>query len=234
MGRNFTRVSTASHYYDVIATDYDRLIRADARNTVVRQSVQAYFSSKVDRPVVMDFGGGTGLDLPWLLPISRKIYFCEPSPKMRGIATERVSNHPMRDRIIFLDDPASQISNWSPDISIPGKMDACLANFAVLNNIRDPGMAFEKLASVINPGGDLILNVLDTRLKTLVARYPGAFLRSFFSPEVITYTKFQGVTQSVYLHPLEKLKLSANPYFELSDTVRLKASGFLLVHLKRR
>src|SRR5690606_41359693 len=113
MGRNFTRVSTASHYYDVIATDYDRLIRADARNTVVRQSVQAYFSRKVDRPVVMDFGGGTGLDLPWLLPISRKIYFCEPSPKMRGVAKERFCYHPIPDIMIFTHHPASPTIDWA-------------------------------------------------------------------------------------------------------------------------
>lgn len=227
-------MAAESDYYDLIAADYDRLFQEVDSNRAVRQRVQEYSSKHVRNAVVMDFGGGTGLDLPWLLEISRKIYFCEPSSKMRNIAMRRVSGHPSREKILFLDDVNSQISNWSPGIPTAEKIDACLANFAVLNNIRDPGAAFEKLASVIKPGGNLIINVLDSRWRRLITRYTKEYIRSFFSKEVITHTRYRGLIQNVYLHKPAKLTMSANPFFELRHTMPLKAFGFLLIHLRRR
>lgn len=225
-------VPAESDYYDVVAADYDRLFDEVISNKIVRRSVQEYFTSRVQDAVVMDFGGGTGLDLPWLLEISRKIYFCEPSSKMREIAMARVNNHPSQGKIVFIEEESSDISNW--EIPFPDKMDACLANFAVLNNIRTPGAAFEKLALVIKSGGDLILNVLDARWGMLMRRYPIEFLRSFLSKEVVTHTKYRGVTQTVYLHSPTKLAMSADPYFELQGSLPLKAFGFMLLHLRRR
>src|SRR5690606_12462134 len=132
----------------------------------------------------------------------------------------------------FIEEESSDISNW--EIPFPDKMDACLANFAVLNNIRTPGVAFEILALVIKSGGDLILNVLDARWGMLMRRYPIEFLRSFLSKEVVTHTKYRGVTQTVYLHSPTELAMSADPYFELQGSLPLKAFGFMLLHLRRR
>lgn len=221
-------------YYDLIAPEYNSLLERDPTNALVRTKVEQYFRSQVPKGRVMDFGGGTGLDLPWLMEISERIIFCEPSIKMRQIAMNHIEHHPARDGVLFLDDESSNVLNWAPGVPTSEPLDACLANFAVLNNIRNLDLIFDKLSSIVKAGGDLIVNILDANLKTLITRYPTEYLRSLFTSEILTYTLYHETKQDVFLHPIGKIKRSANPFFETKCVMPLKGYGFTLVHLKRR
>src|SRR5664279_1317040 len=84
----------ANEYNDMLDKDPDRIIRAKVANT---------FCSIVKSSAVLDFGGGTGLDLEWLAGNNHTIFFCEPSTGMRERAIYDHKNL-LHENVIFLDD----------------------------------------------------------------------------------------------------------------------------------
>ena len=52
-------------YYDAIANDYNDMLDKNP-DRIVREKVTTKFCSIVKASAVLDFGGGTGLDLDWL------------------------------------------------------------------------------------------------------------------------------------------------------------------------
>ena len=74
-------------YYNAIANEYNDMVDTDA-DRIVREKVANKFCSIVKASVVLDFGGGTGLDLEWLASNNHTIFFCEPSAGMRGKAID--------------------------------------------------------------------------------------------------------------------------------------------------
>ncbi|HWY36712.1 MAG TPA: hypothetical protein VNX68_18855, partial [Nitrosopumilaceae archaeon] len=79
-------------YYDEIAGNYDAILNNDGANKIIREMVAGRFSSLVKGGYVLDFGGGTGRDLAWLIQNNYQIIFCEPSVAMRKIAINRIKN----------------------------------------------------------------------------------------------------------------------------------------------
>src|ERR1017187_5336548 len=78
-------------YYDEIAENYDAILNNDGANKIIRDIVAVKFSSLVKKGgYVLDFGGGTGGDLDWLIRQHYHVIFCEPSTAMRKIAVNRV------------------------------------------------------------------------------------------------------------------------------------------------
>jgi SAM-dependent methyltransferase len=220
-------------FYDLIAPEYNDQLSTDPTNQVVRTKVSRYFIDQVPKGRVLDFGGGTGLDLPWLLDRDYSIVFCEPSRQMRLYAIGQVKHHPSKDRVLFLTNSDANIANWKTDFPFSKPVDACIANFAVLNCVDNLRQVFEKLAHVIKPGGHIIANVLDARFKLLISRYLKSYLKYFLRHEMITYSRHQDVEQKVYLYSLGKIKNLANPYFKVTNVFPLGGYGFVLVHLSR-
>lgn len=101
-------------YYNSIGRQYDAMVDKSS-DKVIRQRVAGKFSSSMHSATVLDFGGGTGLDLQWLTDINNKIFLCESSKAMRRIAIT-VSKNLLNQDIIFLDDSAADfrdgISNF--------------------------------------------------------------------------------------------------------------------------
>jgi SAM-dependent methyltransferase len=221
-------------FYNLIASEYNDQLKTDPTNEIVRAKVSRYFIDHVANGRVLDFGGGTGLDLPWLLDKNYDVIFCEPSPRMRLYAIDQVKYHRSKGKILFLDEDAANIDNWEPGFPFPKPVDACIANFAVLNCIHNISESFEKLANVIKPGGHLIANVLDTRFRMLISRYLKSYLNAFFQDEMITYSRHQDAEQTVYLHSLRKIKTVAKPYFKVTNDFPLGGYGFVLIHFRRK
>src|SRR5438045_2580512 len=70
--------NTAIEFYDAVAAMYNTQMSSDLSNDLVRQQVADYFVSVVKEKNVIDFGGGTGLDLKWLQERGYTVFFCEP------------------------------------------------------------------------------------------------------------------------------------------------------------
>jgi SAM-dependent methyltransferase len=223
-----------TQYYDQIADDYDELLQKEPQNTAVRQKVEKLFKQFVPQGTILDFGGGTGQDLSWMANHGYKVYFCEPSSKMRKIAMtefESLTNH----QIMFLDDSNADFTVWPNQSPFPEKVDAILSNFAVLNSIADVEAVFIGLSSVLRPGGHAITLVLDGRRKMLLKKHLKAFVKSiFFSRPIVSKIHYKGFSHLVYLHSYQKLKMAAHPHFIVNKKSEFIEFGFMLLHFIKK
>jgi SAM-dependent methyltransferase len=222
-------------YYDGIASAYDAILNEDSANAVIRALVSSRFTALVKKGCILDFGGGTGQDLTWQIKHYYRIIFCEPAVAMRGIARERSIKDFSGAGIHFLENSETDFRKWKTDFPFRQRVDAVLANFAVLNCIPDLAFFFEKLALVVKPGAVVLALMLDTgQSKTPLAKLKGwlrAFISGRSSSMVIDYN---GKRQRVYLHRPIVIKKSSSAHFEFKAFEPLKRSGFCLIHLVRK
>jgi SAM-dependent methyltransferase len=222
-------------YYNEISGSYDAILNEDSKNALIRAKVASVFSSVVKGPDMLDFGGGTGLDLSWLLERGYRVFFCEPAISMRQLALNRVKNVYAASEIEFLDDGKTDFRNWSHLFPFERKLNAVLANFAVLNCIPDIDLLFAKLALVLEPGGIVIVLMLDNSLfKRFRTSLPGTIKSLLFGTAVSYPIEFKGDRQIVYIHSNRGIRRAANLQFKIVRTERLKGFGFCLIHLVRK
>ena len=170
-------------YYNAIANEYNDMLDKNP-DRIVREKVANKFCSIVKEAAVLDFGGGTGLDLEWLADNNHTIFFCEPSIGMRETAICNYANL-LHDNVIFLDDFAADFRQWHLQLPFPVKVDAVLSNFAVLNCIPDIELLFQKLAVVVKPGGNIIALVLTKNLKKIKWNFSQHSLNPLFIMDLL-------------------------------------------------
>jgi ubiquinone/menaquinone biosynthesis C-methylase UbiE len=214
-------------YYDKIAGDYDSLMQGEHANTVVRKKVADKLLSAVPAGArVLDFGGGTGADLEWLTDHHYRVVFCEPSTGMRERAIRRQQEKNAPGQIDFLSDEAADFTKWSEELPFTSPVDAILANFAVINCIRDIDLLFDSLARVLKPGGHLFALLLRPKM-----RHQLRFLAGLGTDTLdIRYEDHQ---QTVYIHTTRAIRHAAKPFFIFSGRELLRGSVFSLIHLTR-
>jgi SAM-dependent methyltransferase len=222
------------NFYDFIADDYDQILEQDKSNESIRKIVADKFCSSVNKGIVLDFGGGTGSDIKWLIENNYKVIFLEPSPKMRKKAVNNNNQAVSTGKLIFLDDNQSNISNWDSQLPFE-KLDGVLCNFAVLNNIFDLRSLFQKLAIAIKQHGQLMALVLKTNpeklrrrslVRTITAKILGKPLK--------TFTRYGTHQQTVYLHSLNQIKKASCGLFYFQSSQTIEDSDFILIHLNRK
>jgi SAM-dependent methyltransferase len=222
-------------YYDKIASDYDNILNEDGANTIIRSIVSARFTALVKDSCVLDFGGGTGRDLGWLIQTQYQIIFCEPSAAMRQIAIDRGRNELHGADISFFDDERADFRHWTDIFPFDKKVDSVLANFAVINCIPDIKYLFDKMGLAIKPGGVFLALVLDySILKRLKSNLTGTLI-SFISGRLMSFfIDFSGKRQQVYIHSTGDIRRAAAEHFEFIHSERLLKFGFCLIHLVRK
>src|SRR5450432_1302494 len=220
-------------YYNAIAKEYNDMLDKNP-DRIAREKVAGKFCDIVKAATVLDFGGGTGLDLTWLSNNNNTIFFCEPSAGMREIA---IANHAslLRDNVIFLDDFAADFRQWHLEPPFPVKMDAVLSNFAVLNCIPDIELLFQSLAEVVRHGGNLIALVLTKKLKKIMSENFRGILKSFiYNGPAIVDVKYKKYHQTVYIYSVKEIIKASKKYFDFCSGEVLPDSGFTLIHLQRK
>jgi SAM-dependent methyltransferase len=222
-------------YYDKIAENYDAILNDDVNNIIIRNTVAGRFSSLVKNGSVLDFGGGTGRDLGWLIQHPYQILFCEPSVGMREIAINRITNEFPGAMITFFDDDKSDFRNWNNAYPFERKVDAVIANFAVINCIPDIQLLFDKLALSIKPGGTVLALLLDNSLlKRLRADLKGT-IKSFFTGNPISiFINYNDKQQMVFIHTTVKIRKAVKDKFDFIHIDRIRQFGFCLIHLRRK
>jgi SAM-dependent methyltransferase len=222
-------------YYDGIAANYDTILDENGDNQVVRHIVAGEFTTLVKGGYVLDFGGGTGRDLGWLIQHSYRISFCEPSAQMRQIAVDKRKKEFPDACISFMDDDKTDFRTWSSLFPFEQKVDAVLANFAVINCIPDIELLFEKLALVIKPGGIVLALILKNSLIKNLRTNLRATLNSFISGNPISiFIDYKGKQQQVYFHSPGAIRKAVAKKFEFIRHKKLHGIEFCLIHLMRK
>jgi SAM-dependent methyltransferase len=230
------RMKTGSEnisYYNAIANEYNDMLDKNP-DRILREKIANKFCSIVKGAAVLDFGGGTGLDLEWLADNNHTIFFCEPSIGMRERA---ICNHTnlLHEKVIFLEDSAADFRQWHLQLPFAEKVDAVLSNFAVLNCIPDIGLLFKNLAIVVKPGGNVIALVLTRNLKKILKRNFGSILKYFIHHEPVTINiRYKKNQQTVYIYSIKEIIKASKKHFNFCSSEVLPLSGFTLIHLKRK
>jgi len=221
-------------YYNEIAPDYDSILENDAANKTIREKVADRFAELVKKGSVLDFGGGTGKDLYWMKQQHYQVIFCEPSAAMRHIAIERSRKNLDGINISFLDGGETDFRNWPGKWPFEQKVDAVIANFAVVNCIPDIDLLFKNLALITKPGSIVLALILDNSLRKRLRSNLKGTLLSFLSDQPITYSiEYHERQQSVYLHSNKAIKKAVSENFTFESSMPI-AAGFSLIHLTRK
>ena len=219
-------------YYNAIAKEYNNMMDTNP-DKIIREKVAGKFCRLVNGAVVLDFGGGTGLDLGWLTNHNHTVFFCEPSAGMRETAISNYKDS-LHDKVIFLNELAADFRQWHLKVPFPVKVDAVLLNFAVLNCIPDIEFLFQNLAIVMKPGGDIVALVLTKNLKILKGNFKSIF-KSLINHEPATIkVRYEKHQQTVYIYSIKEIIKASGHHFNFCSSEVLSASGFTLLHLKRK
>jgi SAM-dependent methyltransferase len=222
-------------YYDAIAEGYDDSLNRHDSNRIIRQKVAEKFKQIVKSGSVLDFGGGTGMDLQWLTEKGYSIFFCEPSSAMREKAVAFNKNSLHNEQIVFLDDDSTDFTQWKEQLPFSQKVNAILADFAVINNISDLGLLFESLSLVIFPAGHFLTLVLDARLRgNFLLRWFSKIKPLLFRRPVSFDIRHGEKNQTVFIYKKNEIEKAASPFFDMISHESLHPSGFSLIHLVRK
>lgn len=222
-------------FYNTIAEKYDSFMQGETDKRI-REFVRNRFIETVSAGNILDFGGGTGLDLPWLLDHNEyNVFFLEPSSKMRDVAQNYVSVNAPTNNPTFLTQHLN-IADWThQQLPVAEKMDGVLANFAVLNCIKNIAEFFEKIALVCNQGAHVTTTILDSRIPTIIRKYPlRAKVSAILGMVTKIYNQYNGISHATYLHPLKQLKAAAAAHFDFVSCTHIEASDFALVTFIRK
>jgi glycosyltransferase involved in cell wall biosynthesis len=221
--------------YNETANSYDHTMDKDHSNKLVRQKVKEKLLGLLKSGWVLDFGGGTGLDLEWLTPDRYNIFFCEPSIAMREKAIQYNNNILHNNNITFLDTGKTDFTRWHQELPFSQKMDAILSNFGVINYIPDIELLFKNLARVIKPGGHFIAIILNLPFKKRLKWHRRNTIRSFiFRIPFVMYIPYEKeLRQIVIVHTVKEIKKASAYYFDYCSHESLTESDFILIHLVR-
>jgi SAM-dependent methyltransferase len=220
-------------YYNGIASQYGTMVDKNS-DKIVRQKVADKFSGVVQNATVLDFGGGTGLDLEWLTTNNNKIFFCEPSNAMRKIAIS-ASKNLSNQNIIFIQESAADFRQWNKQLPFAEKVDAVLANFAVINCIPGIELLFQNLVLLTRPGANIIALILVKNIKKISGTNFYKFLQStIFNEPLSINIQHQNHQQTVYIYSIKEIIKASRNYFIFCSNERLPDSEFTLIHLIRK
>lgn len=218
-------------YYDKIAADYDAILNHYASSDLVRKKVSEKLISVLKEGIVLDFGGGSGEDLKWLLKQHYSVIFCEPSSGMRRIAMDKFP----QAGILFLENSQTDFTRWDGILPFQEKANGVLANFAVLNCIVDLELFFKNLTLVTAEKAEVVLLVLQYNLKKrLQLNFFGTLKSLSETKPMKVKVAFQDEKQMVYLHSVKSIRKAAADYFEFQNCTSLKQEGFSLIHLQKK
>jgi SAM-dependent methyltransferase len=223
-------------YYDEIANSYNEILNRENSNKVVRQQVKEKFTSLLQPGQwVLDFGGGTGLDLEWLTANKFNILFCEPSVMMKETAVQYNNRELHNSHILFLDRDKTDFSTWHANLPFPQKVDGVLCNFGVINNIPDIELLFKTFALVTKPGGQFVALFLHRSLKKMWKWHRRNTIRSLvYGTPFSMHVQHKERQQIVFVHSVKEIKKAASSAFFYVSHECLGESGFILIHLVRK
>ena len=230
----FNTIKQNVSYYNEAAAIYNSIMQQDQSNKIVREKVKEKFTAVVKSGSVLEFGGGTGLDLEWLAAEGYSIFFCEPSFAMREKAIDYNESILHSAKVTFIEAAKTDFRNWQTNAPCPGKFDAILSNFGVLNYIPDIRALFNNLAVVLKAGGHFVFLILHLDFKKRFRWHRRNAIHSLiFQRTFKMYIPFQNNRQTVFVHtPGEVLKASER-YFDYREHEILKPFDFTLIHLVR-
>lgn len=228
------KINPADTFYDAVAKDYNSHMTDNDRKA--REIIHSEFGKLVKKGNVLDFGGGTGLDLPWLTSNSNyRVFFLEPSVEMREVARKTMFQAHNASSLLIANDHLD-FNIWQPgSLPFPEKMDGVLANFAVLNSIGNLETLFDKIALICNKDCHLFFTVINGDLAAVIKKYPlTSVARYLFHKKLAITNNHQGVNHVTHIHSLRSLQSASAKHFNFIGYKPVRFSNFSLLILSKK
>jgi SAM-dependent methyltransferase len=211
--------STIAHY-DRIADEYDATLAAASVKQALRKRFQALALQHIPTGSdILDFGAGTGLDIPCYLERGHRVVAYDPSDGMIGVLR---SKHGDDHRVIALDGSFDSLCNT---LAQRAPFQAVAANFAVLNHIAEMRQFFTAIARHIAPGGYLIASVQNAyHWRAITHRWWWDAAVPFFRSGIL---HINGRDQTLFRHAKWRLAKDASPSFSLSRYYAPRVPGMI-------
>jgi ubiquinone/menaquinone biosynthesis C-methylase UbiE len=145
--------------FDSIAEQYDEIFTRSLIGRAQRDAVWDVLRKMFlpgDR--LLELNCGTGEDALFLSTLGLSVVACDASERMINVATRRRQSVQQGAQIQFKACPTEHIA----DLRDRGPFDGAFSNFSGLNCVRDLSETAQRLATLIRPGGGLVL-VLSSR-----------------------------------------------------------------------
>jgi ubiquinone/menaquinone biosynthesis C-methylase UbiE len=140
--------------FDSIAEQYDDIFTYSLIGRAQREAVWSVLLQTFragDR--VLELNCGTGEDALFLARMGVSVYACDASERMIAVAAWRMANASRGSQVQLEVRPTEQIGS----LPKPRDFDGVLSNFSGLNCVADLSVVARHLATVVKPGGRLVL-----------------------------------------------------------------------------
>jgi ubiquinone/menaquinone biosynthesis C-methylase UbiE len=208
--------STAGEAFGRIAASYDDLftrtvIGQAQRKQVWKRLLQAFAPG--DR--ILELNCGTGEDAAYLAARGRRIVACDASAEMIKVANTRAQRETKRGDIVF-----QHLSNEGLRLLFRGRpFDGAYSNFSGLNCLSDLRPVARDLASLIRPGGRVLI-CLWTRVcvgELVWYLLHGQTQKAFRRFSGKAQARVGGLTIQVSYPSVGEVRRAFAPWFELED-----------------
>jgi ubiquinone/menaquinone biosynthesis C-methylase UbiE len=203
-GAAFNRIA---HEYDHIFTD--SLIGRAQRDTVWKVLTRTF--RKNDK--ILELNCGTGEDAIFLGSNGISVFALDASPQMIARAEQRLRHNSPQLPVVFRELPTERIGELHPET----QYDGAFSNFSGLNCIADLGAVAASLASLMMPGGRLVL-CFSTRFCLIEILYyfaRGQWQRALRRCKGYSEVTIDDVQFSVYYPTLRRICRYFAPHFRI-------------------
>jgi ubiquinone/menaquinone biosynthesis C-methylase UbiE len=220
---------SSNSFYNAVAEDYNS--HMTEQDQKAREKVSKLFKQYVKEGCVLDFGGGTGLDLTWLKK-TYKVFFLEPATNMRRIAQcctdTNEDSHFIEENL--------DLANWSlQNLPFQEKMNGVLANFAVLNCMQNIDIFFKKIALVCEKNCYVAITVIDPSPYSLTKNYSiYTACKILFNMTVKMQHQYKNVYHETFIHSIGHLKQAASDNFNFITSTPIDSSCFRMLMFSKK
>jgi SAM-dependent methyltransferase len=145
----------AAAAFDAVADRFDARFGAWKSVAAQRRAVRAALVDAFPRGArLLEIGGGTGEDAEWLASEGREVLLSDVSPSMVRLATEKLRGLRLPAPVVS---PAERLDAFIDQSA--GAFDGAFSNFAALNCVTDLAGVGRGLATLVRPGGRVLLVV---------------------------------------------------------------------------
>lgn len=225
-----SRIVSATEYYDHVAPYYND--HQTVNDRMVREEVSSIFRQYVSYGNVLDFGGGTGLDIPWLVREGYYVYFLEPSVHMRSIAKQIRLSFADHTPMVFVEE-MTDIFQWTPTtLPFYEKMSGILLNFAVLNSINQLIIFFRNISMVCKRDTFLVMTLISSQPKKVLKNYgTSRWIRQLIIGKSVIETHYNDMIHQTFLYSVHIIKKFAGRYFKFVSCRHIANSDFMILIL---
>jgi SAM-dependent methyltransferase len=152
----------AAAAFDAVADRFDERFTPWLSVARQRGAVRVELAAAFPRPArLIEIGGGTGEDALWLAARGHDVLFTDASPAMVRRAAAKLRGHVAEEPEVVAAEDLETLAARRADLGAPS-FDGAFSNFAGLNCVADLRPVARGLASLVRPGGHVLLVLFGT------------------------------------------------------------------------